>query len=110
MTSLFPEAIEKLPLADIPMEGLTAYLMQGRDQQVLFMNFENDVELPEHTHGAQYGIVLEGQIDLSIDGEIRSYHKGDRYYIPAGVKHHGKIHAGYADVTFFDEKDRYAAK
>ncbi len=38
------------------------------------------------------------------------YTKGDRYYIPEGVKHSGKIFAGYADITFFDEPNRYTKK
>jgi len=30
--------------------------------------------------------------------------------IPEGMLHSGKIYAGYADVTFFDEPDRYSRK
>ena len=71
------------------------------------MEFEKNVDLPEHSHAAQIGIVLEGRIDLVIDGKKRTYGKGDRYYIPQGVLHSGKIHAGYADITFFNESDRY---
>lgn len=110
MKTIFPNPIEKLPKADIHMEGVTAFLSQGSNHQILFMNFDKDVELQEHSHAAQYGIILEGRIDLCIGGEFRSYYKGDRYYIQAGVLHHGKIYAGYADVTFFDEKDRYRIK
>ena len=110
MKTIFPEAIEKLPLANIPLDGLTAFLSQGPEHQILFMDFDKDVDLPEHAHDAQFGIVLEGRIDLTIDGEKKSYYKGDRYYIPSGVKHFGKIYAGYADVTFFNEKDRYGEK
>ncbi|MES0447689.1 MAG: hypothetical protein ABUJ92_14235 [Desulfobacterales bacterium] len=54
--------------------------------------------------------MLEGQIDLTIDGKKKTYTKGDRYYIPDGVLHSGKIYAGYADITFFDEPDRYSMK
>ncbi len=104
---IFPDAIKNLPLADIPVDGLKAYLSQGENNQVLFMEFDKDTDLPEHSHESQYGIVLEGRIDLVINGEKKSFTKGDRYYIPAGVKHSGKIHAGYADVSFFNEKDRY---
>ena len=64
-----PEAIEKLPLADIPLNGLKAHLSQGPKHQILFMEFDEDVELDEHSHEAQYGIILEGRIDLCIDGE-----------------------------------------
>ena len=74
------------------------------------MEFAEDVELPEHSHADQWGIVLEGKIDLVMEGIKRTYTKGDHYFIPAGAKHSGKIYAGYADITFFNEQDRYKAK
>ena len=87
MKSIFPEPIHNLPRADIPLKGLRAYLSQSENHQILFMEFEEDVEIPEHSHGAQIGIVLEGVIELTVDGEKQTYRKGDRYFIPAGVKH-----------------------
>lgn len=110
MSKNFPKAIRKLPLADIPLSGLTAFLSQGSNHQILFMEFEEDVYLEEHTHAAQFGIVLEGKIDLKIGGVKHTFVKGDQYYIPEGIKHSGKIYAGYVDITFFDEKDRYKIK
>ena len=107
---IFPEPIRNLPEADIPLEGIKAYLSQADTHQIIFMEFEKDVDLSEHSHAAQVGIVLEGQIDLTIDGKKKTYTKGDRYYIPDGVLHSGKIYAGYADITFFDEPDRYSMK
>lgn len=110
MPDVFPEPILNLPQADIPIAGTTAFLSQGADHQLLFMQFSQDVLLPEHAHADQWGIVLEGQIELCIGGDVRTYQKGDRYYIPAGVTHAGKIFAGYADITFFGQKDRYPVK
>lgn len=110
MKETFPEPILNLSEADIPLDGIKAYLSQGNDHQIIFMEFEKDVELPEHQHEAQWGIVLEGKIELTIDGKPGTYTKGDRYFIPAGVPHSGKIHAGYADMTFFNQKDRYSVK
>ena len=110
MNQIFPDPITALPKADIPLAGLTAYLSQAGSHQILFMEFEEDVDLPEHTHAAQVGVVLEGKIELIIDGKKNCFTKGDRYYIPAGVKHSGKIYAGYADITFFDEPQRYSKK
>jgi quercetin dioxygenase-like cupin family protein len=110
MTEIFPEPIRNLPEADIPLKGIKAYLSQSENHQIIFMEFCEDAELPEHSHAAQVGIVLEGKIDLVIGGEKQTYIKGDRYYIPEGVKHSGKIHAGYADVTFFNERSRYRTK
>ena len=110
MNHIFPKPIRNLPEADIPIDGITAYLSQSDTHQILFMHFDNDVDLPEHTHAAQYGIVLEGKIELVIGSKKQCFSKGDRYFIPEGIKHSGKISAGYADVTFFNETNRYLRK
>lgn len=110
MPDIFPEPIQALPLADIPLDGVTAFLSQSDTDQIIFMQFQEEVELHEHAHQAQWGIVLEGSITLTIDGNSQTYTKGDRYFVPAGVLHSGTIHAGYADITFFNEPDRYVIK
>jgi len=110
MTNIFPEPILNLPEANIPIIGVKAYLSQAENHQIIFMEFSEDVDLPEHEHEDQWGIVLEGKIDLVINGVKNSYGKGDRYFIPKGVKHSGRIYAGYADMTYFGQKDRYEIK
>jgi len=107
---VFPKPILSLPEADVPLEGVKAYLSQSDNHQIIFMEFEKDVSVPEHSHEAQWGIILEGQIDLVIDGKLNTYSKGDRYFIPKGVNHSAFIHAGYSDCTFFNQKDRYMKK
>lgn len=110
MKEIFPAPVLRLPEADIPLDGVKAYLSQGRGHQIIFMEFLKDVILPEHAHAGQWGVVMEGKIELTIGGVTGVYEKGDRYYIPDGVPHFGKIYAGYADMTFFDQEDRYKAK
>jgi len=110
MTEIFPEPIRNLPEADIPLDGLKAYISQADSHQILFMEFGKDVEIPEHSHESQWGIVLEGRIDLKIEGVERTYTKGDRVFIPASARHSAKIYAGYADISFFNEPDRYKQK
>ncbi len=110
MIANFPEPIVNLPEADIPFKGVKAYLSQAENHQLIFMEFSEDVNLPEHEHESQWGVVLEGRIDLVINGVQHSYKKGDRYFIPSGVKHSGNIFAGYADMTYFNQKDRYKIK
>lgn len=110
MSEIFPEPIRHLPQADIPLKGIEAYLSQSEDHQIIFMKFNEDVELQEHSHESQWSIVLEGKIDLIIDGVKRTYSKADRYFIPNGIKHSGKIYAGYADVTFFNQPGRYEVR
>ena len=110
MKEIFPDPIKNLPEADIPLKGLKSYLSQSEKYQILFMQFEEDVDLPELTHAAQVGFVLQGKIDLFIDGEKHTYTGGDRYYIPVEVKRSGKIYSGYVDITFFNEPSRYSKK
>ncbi len=110
MENIFPEPITQLPQADMPFTNYQAYISQAESHQIIFMQFNEDLILPEHSHESQWGIVLEGKIELTIDGVTNTYSKGDRYFIGKGVKHSGKIYAGYADMTFFNQKDRYHTK
>ncbi|MCL3779697.1 cupin domain-containing protein [Prolixibacteraceae bacterium JC049] len=99
--------ISKFPMADIPLEGLSSRLIQAGEQQFIFMEFEEDVEVPLHSHNAQWGVVLDGEIELTINGKTHLFKKGDSYFIAKGEEHSAKIKAGYKDLTLFDEKDRY---
>jgi quercetin dioxygenase-like cupin family protein len=110
MPEIFPEPIRSLPQADVPLSGLKAYLSQSDNHQILFMECYEDAEVPEHSHECHWSVVLEGKIDLIIDGVKQSYTKGEHFFIPKGAKHSAKIYAGYADITFFNEKDRYKRK
>ncbi len=110
MSEIFPEPIRNLPEADISLSGIKAYLSQAENHQILFMEFTEDVEVPEHSHEAQWGVVLAGKSELTIDGIKRTYSKGDSVFIPKGAKHSAKIHAGYADISFFNERSRYKPK
>jgi quercetin dioxygenase-like cupin family protein len=107
---LFPHIITSLPEAEIPLQGLEAHLFQGENQQILFMAFDEDADVPEHSHEAQWGVVLDGHIELTVDGRKHSLTKGDTYFIPKGVDHSARIKKGYKDLTLFDQKDRYKVK
>lgn len=106
----FPDIITNLPEGDIPFEGLQSYIFQGENQQILFMSFDNDAEVPEHSHEAQWGVVLDGEVEFVIDNKKYLFTKGDTYFIPEGVKHSAKIKKGYKDITLFNQKDRYKGK
>lgn len=110
MSATFPKPITGLPEADIPIKGIRAFLSQGPDHQIIFMEFSKDVDVPEHFHESQWGIVLEGRIDLTIDGVMKSYVKGDRFFIGKNVRHSARIHAGYTSMEYFNQADRYKAK
>ena len=43
-------------------------------------------------------------------GAPRTYRAGDRFFIPAGVRHSAVVSAGYRAVMVFNSPDRYKAK
>lgn len=110
MPAVFPEAITSLPEADVPFAGVRAYLSQSQDHQVVFMEFEKDLEVAPHSHGDQWAVVVAGRIDMVIGGERRTFGRGDSYFIPAGVEHSASVTAGYAEVAFFGDQVRYRAR
>jgi len=74
------------------------------------MEFAKDIAVPEHSHEAQWGTVLAGEIELIIEGGKFILHSGDTYFIPASAKHSAIIKAGYKDTTLFNQKDRYTVE
>jgi quercetin dioxygenase-like cupin family protein len=40
------------------------------------MEFEKDTEVPPHSHNAQWGIVLEGEMEIIISGKLHHLKKG----------------------------------
>lgn len=106
----FPEFIRELPEPDSPLAGLEARMLQTEDAMAMFFEIPDGVDLPEHSHGAQWGVVLGGKIDFTIGGETRTYGVGQTYYVPAGVPHSAVIHPGYVGLDVFADADRYKPK
>jgi len=110
MVSIFPDPVLNLPEAEVPFEGIKAYLSQGENHQIIFMDFEKDTDIPKHSHDSQWEIVLEGKVDYWEDGNKYTFKKGDRFFIPKGKKHYARVYAGYASIVFFNQKERYKKK
>jgi quercetin dioxygenase-like cupin family protein len=110
IVNAFPDFICKLPAVDIPIEGVSGSLFQGQTMQAVFLEFEKDAEVPEHSHAAQWELVLDGEVELRMDGKTVAHRAGSQFYIPAGVAHGAKVSAGYRAIVFFDQVDRYKAK
>ncbi|MFH1754799.1 MAG: cupin domain-containing protein [Candidatus Latescibacterota bacterium] len=106
----YPRMILDLPEADIPFQGVRGWLHQGDGQQIVFMDIEPIGGVSEHTHGAQFGVVLDGEMTLTIGGESRLYKKGDSYFIPGGVPHSAVFHSQVKVIDMFNEKERYKTK
>ncbi len=106
--SSFPEMITAtLPRAAIPIQGVRAWISQARDHQVVFVDIDPGEEVPPHSHGEQWGVVVEGEMALTIGGQTRRYGPGDSYHIPAGVEHSAMFLSRFRAIDMFAEPDRY---
>ena len=107
---LFPEMIEKLPDIDIPFPNVKGKLFQGQGMQAVFFTAEGPGEIPPHHHQAQWGVMLEGEAELTVDGKTQTIRRGDSYYIPAGSVHSIRILSPMKALDFFNEPNRYKSK
>ena len=105
----FPEMITRLPEAELPIprSKVRTHVLPSERGQLVFFHVLEDVEIPPHSHKAQWGTVLEGEIEVSIGGTSRVYKPGMAYFIPAGAVHSAKARAGAKVMDLFEEPDRY---
>jgi quercetin dioxygenase-like cupin family protein len=110
MTS-FPEVITLLPEADIQFKGVRAWVLQGENQQLVFFEMDPSAQVPEHSHDyPQWGILIDGEMELTIEGKARICKKGDEYLIPARAKHRARFFRQTRVVDFFSERNRYKTR
>ncbi len=106
----YPNIIKSLPEADAPFRDITLWLLRGPTASAIFVEAQADSEVPSHSHGAQWGVVVSGEMVLTIGGATRTYLAGEEYFIPAGVAHAAKLRAGVRVIDFFDDPNRYRPK
>lgn len=105
--TFFPPFIRALPEPDAPLGGASARILQTGEALALFYELPDGGLIPEHAHGAQWGVVLAGRIDFTIGDATRTLRPGDTYLIEAGVPHSAVIHPGTAGIDTFADADRY---
>lgn len=107
----FPEIITDLPEADVQFKGVRAWILQSEKHQLVFFEMEPSAQVPEHSHDyPQWGIMVEGKMELTIDGKTKLIEKGDEYVIPAKAKHYARFLGKSRVIDFFSEKTRYKLK
>jgi quercetin dioxygenase-like cupin family protein len=106
----FPEMIRALPDADIPLKGVRGKVLQGEKHQTVFLDIDPIGAIPPHSHSAQWGIILEGEMVLTINGEAKTYRAGDCYFGPEGAPHSAEFKTHFRAVDFFNEPARYKVR
>jgi len=110
-SSSYPEAITHLPEAEFAIKGGRAWISQSVTHQIVFFEVAAGLDLPRHSHSyPQWGIVIEGKMELTVDGKSNVYQKGDEYLVPIGAVHCAHFLEKSRVMDFFSEKSRYKSK
>jgi len=110
MSGSFPEFITGWPEVDVPLEGVRGWLLQGDRQQAVFFEIQPSALVPLHSHGEQWGIVVEGEMELTINEQTRHCRPGDSYHIPAGAPHSARFLSRVRVIDVFADVHRYHAQ
>lgn len=79
--------------------GIRSKLESGTNLTMAFMEISPDKEGSVHEHPFdQCGIVLEGEIEMSVGEETKFLRPMETYFIPAGIKHNWKTFVSSAKI------------
>lgn len=106
----FPDFIQALPQPETAFPGVGAYLLAAPQAQAVFFELPAGIEVPPHSHCAQWGVIVEGEFEFNIGGRTRTYRKGEAYYIADGQTHGGKALTDCLVVDVFADPERYKGK
>ena len=71
--------------------GINAKTFWGEQMLAAVVDLDANVHLPLHSHPhEQLGIVIEGQIEFNVAGEVKVLKPGEVYVIPGGVEHEAR--------------------
>ena len=105
----FPAFVRALPRANYTADGaggIRGYVLGGGEFQVVFNENDEEVVFSPHRHAQSFGIVLQGECELVIDGVSTTFRAGQTYHVPGGVEHFARQSAGYKDIVIFKERSR----
>jgi len=108
VTVEFPQFIQQLPRPDSPF-AIDARIVPSDHVLTMFYSMHDDLEIPEHRHGPQWGVVLAGTLEMEIEGVVTRYGVGDTYYVGDDVPHIARVTAGYQGIDVFADAHRYDA-
>ena len=73
-----------------PFDGIQMNVLSGARMMANWVRLAPGAIVPDHEHPhEQLGLVIEGEIDMTIAGETRRVGPGVAYVVPGGVRHAG---------------------
>ncbi|MCI4352922.1 MAG: cupin domain-containing protein [Thermoplasmata archaeon] len=101
----FPETIRRLPRTSLG--GADVFVHDAGTTQILFIEVPADhapVTVPTHTHDAEWGVVVEGEIAMTFPDRTETHTAGMTHWVPARVPHSFRFSPGTSSVHYFVER------
>ncbi|GAC1341262.1 MAG: hypothetical protein NVSMB29_11480 [Candidatus Dormibacteria bacterium] len=94
------------PVEFVP--GLAFRPVLGERTMVNFVSFEPHTEAPVHVHEEeQIVLVIKGEMEFNVDGDVRVMHTGDVAVIPSWVPHGARtLDASCEEIDVFNPPRR----
>jgi quercetin dioxygenase-like cupin family protein len=110
MKADLPEMITTLPGVSMPTDDIQGYLIQGETNQAILFKVKAGTHFPDHTHAAQWGVIIDGEFEIIINGNKTTYRKGDTYFVPENTVHSGYYITDVISFDVFDDKNKFHVK
>ena len=89
--SYFIDTSDRKPMEVVPRARARTFW--GEQMLLSLIEVDANSEVPRHTHPhEQVGIIVEGELEMGIDGEVKLLKPGDMYIIPGNVEHYAKAY------------------
>ena len=101
----FPVGVRTLPKADLA--GADAYVHDNGSTQVVFLEVpvgRPEVVVPTHTHDVEWGIVVEGMIEMTLGDRLERHGPGSTHLIPSQLPHSFRFQPGTCSIHYFVER------
>lgn len=95
----FPEKLRSLPEFDGQFD---AHQLSAKGCDVLFASYPAGTNLEPHTHDSNnVGVITQGAMIITMDGQEQRYGVGDWYEIPAGTAHAARTEENTSEIEFW---------
>jgi quercetin dioxygenase-like cupin family protein len=101
----FPEGVRRLPHTELA--GADVYVHDAAGSQILFIEVASGrppVVVPTHTHDVEWGIVVEGEIEMTLGDRVERHPAGSTHSIPKDLPHSFRFAPGTSSVHYFVER------
>lgn len=93
---------------EMETSGTKSKIINAGSQQFIFVEHTKELYFPPHSHeNAEWGLCIEGEMDIEIDGVMHFIRKGDHFYVAPNQIHSATVRPGFKQMLLVDGDERY---